>query len=274
MSQGFDFSLAARNAFLDGKGIKQPNTMKTGTTIVGIRLKDCVILGADTRATKGSTVADKNCEKLHYLAPNIYCAGAGTAADAHHITRLISKNLGLHRLESSRPSRVVTAMTMLRQRLFRHMGHIQAALVLGGYDPIDGPSLLSISPHGSVHTPPFVTMGSGSLCAMSVFERGYANTLTEEEGVQLVKRAILSGIINDMGSGSNVDVCVIRGIDDITYMRNVETPVRPRYQHPTPLKLIGMEIVSDETRPVFAMKRHEVPAAPVAVDENEMEGTE
>jgi len=25
-------------------------------------------------------VADKNCEKLHKLAPNIYCAGAGTAA--------------------------------------------------------------------------------------------------------------------------------------------------------------------------------------------------
>jgi 20S proteasome subunit beta 2 len=25
-------------------------------------------------------VADKNCEKLHKLAPNIFCAGAGTAA--------------------------------------------------------------------------------------------------------------------------------------------------------------------------------------------------
>jgi len=37
-------------------------------------------LAADTRATAGSMVADKNCEKLHKLAPNIYCAGAGTAA--------------------------------------------------------------------------------------------------------------------------------------------------------------------------------------------------
>ena len=36
---------------------------------------------ADTRSTNGETVADKNCEKIHYIAPNIYCCGAGTAAD-------------------------------------------------------------------------------------------------------------------------------------------------------------------------------------------------
>ena len=42
--------------------------------------KDAVILAADTRATAGPMVADKNCEKLHKLAPNIFAAGAGTAA--------------------------------------------------------------------------------------------------------------------------------------------------------------------------------------------------
>jgi 20S proteasome subunit beta 2 len=41
-------------------------------------------MAADTRATAGSIVADKNCEKLHTLAPNIWAAGAGTAADLHH----------------------------------------------------------------------------------------------------------------------------------------------------------------------------------------------
>ncbi len=39
-----------------------------------------MVLAADTRATAGAVVADKNCEKLHYLAPNMRCAGAGTAA--------------------------------------------------------------------------------------------------------------------------------------------------------------------------------------------------
>ena len=54
-----------------------PEARKTGTTIVGIMFKDGVILGADTRATAGTTVFIKNCKKIEYVAPNIYCAGAG-----------------------------------------------------------------------------------------------------------------------------------------------------------------------------------------------------
>ena len=43
-------------------------------------------------------VADKNCEKIHYIAPNIYCCGAGTAADTENTTALISSQLELLRL--------------------------------------------------------------------------------------------------------------------------------------------------------------------------------
>lgn len=34
-------------------------------------------------------------------------------------------------------------------------------------------------------------------------------SLQREEGINLVSEAICSGIFNDLGSGSNVDVCVI-----------------------------------------------------------------
>lgn len=33
--------------------------------------------------------------------------------------------------------------------------------------------------------------------------------MQRDEGVQLVTEAICSGIFNDLGSGSNVDICVI-----------------------------------------------------------------
>lgn len=56
---------------LINKGFVPPKTVKTGTTIVGIIYKDGVILGADTRATEGPIVADKNCEKIHFLAKNM-----------------------------------------------------------------------------------------------------------------------------------------------------------------------------------------------------------
>jgi 20S proteasome subunit beta 2 len=57
---------------LTQNGFKEPKPTSTGTTIVGVKFKNGVILGADTRATAGPIVADKNCEKIHYIAPNIW----------------------------------------------------------------------------------------------------------------------------------------------------------------------------------------------------------
>ena len=167
-----------------------------------------VVLGADTRATEGAIVADKNCDKIHYLAPNMYCCGAGTAADTEAVTAMTSARLALHRLNSRRESRVVTALTFLKQHLFRYQGHVGAALVLGGVD-CTGPQLYTVYPHGSTDALPYVTMGSGSLAAMAVFEAGWRRDMARDEAIALVTAAVRAGILNDLGSGSNVDVVVI-----------------------------------------------------------------
>lgn len=115
-----------------------PRCVKTGTTIAGCIFKvvfdslslveflaslrivqNGVILGADTRATAGTIVEDPNCAKIHYMAPNIYCCGAGVAADCDYITRLVSNQLVLHRLYTGRNIRVVTVATILKQRLYK-----------------------------------------------------------------------------------------------------------------------------------------------------------
>jgi len=194
---------------LAASGLKAPGFMKTGTTIAGIIFKDGVVLGADTRATEGSIVADKNCAKIHHISSKIWCCGAGTSADTENITNLIASQLELHRLATGKAPRVITALTRLKQRLFQYQGHVSAALVLGGVDPT-GSHLYTVYPHGSTDRLPFATMGSGSLAAMAVFERGYKDGLEEDEAVLLVADAIQSGIFNDLGSGSNVDICVIR----------------------------------------------------------------
>ncbi|XP_008053280.1 proteasome subunit beta type-7 [Carlito syrichta] len=209
---GFSFDNCRRNAVLEAdfakKGYKLPRARKTGTTIAGVVYKDGIVLGADTRATEGMVVADKNCSKIHFISPNIYCCGAGTAADTDMTTQLISSNLELHSLSTGRLPRVVTANRMLKQMLFRYQGYIGAALVLGGVD-VTGPHLYSIYPHGSTDKLPYVTMGSGSLAAMAVFEDKFRPDMEEEEAKKLVSEAIAAGIFNDLGSGSNIDLCVI-----------------------------------------------------------------
>ena len=90
--------------------------------------------------------------------------------------------------------------------------------MLGGVDA-KGPHLFTVAPHGSTDKLPYVTMGSGSLAAMAVFESGWRKDLPLDDAVQLVVQSIESGIFNDLGSGSNVDICVItkEGVD---YRRN------------------------------------------------------
>src|SRR3990167_2417375 len=90
---------------------------------------------------------------------------------------LISSQLELHRLATNRQPRVVAALTMLKQMLFRYQGHVSAALILGGVD-ITGPHLHTVYPHGSTDKLPYVAMGSGSLAAMAVLEKGYKKDLT------------------------------------------------------------------------------------------------
>jgi 20S proteasome subunit beta 2 len=220
-SKGFSFENCPRNAMLLKNGFTCPTAVKTGTTICGIVFKDGVILGADTRATSGPIVASKNCEKIHFLAKNMYCCGAGTAADTEMTTSMISSQLELHRLNTGRVVPVKTANTLLKQMLFRYQGHIGAALIVGGVDN-SGPHVYSIHPHGSTDSLPYTTMGSGSLAAMSVFESRWKEDMSEEDGKKLVRDAIAAGIFNDLGSGSNVDLCIIRRNFTTEYLRGYE----------------------------------------------------
>ena len=104
-------------------------------------------------------------------------------------------------------------MTIVTVWLRSYQGHVSAALVLGGVD-VTGPGLFTVYPHGSTDKLPFVTMGSGSLAAMALFESQYKADLTKEEAIQLVITGIRAGVFNDLGSGSNVDYTVIEKVGD------------------------------------------------------------
>lgn len=65
---------------------------------------------------------------------------------------------------------------MLTPSVSRHQGQVGAALVLGGVDST-GPHLFTVAPHGSTDKLPYVTMGSGSLAAMAVFESQWQKDL-------------------------------------------------------------------------------------------------
>ncbi|CAI4987437.1 ANM_HP_G0079080.mRNA.1.CDS.1 [Saccharomyces cerevisiae] len=220
---GLSFDNYQRNNFLAENSHTQPKATSTGTTIVGVKFNNGVVIAADTRSTQGPIVADKNCAKLHRISPKIWCAGAGTAADTEALTQLIGSNIELHSLYTSREPRVVSALQMLKQHLFKYQGHIGAYLIVAGVDPT-GSHLFSIHAHGSTDVGYYLSLGSGSLAAMAVLESHWKQDLTKEEAINLASDAIQAGIWNDLGSGSNVDVCVMEIGKDAEYLRNYLTP--------------------------------------------------
>ncbi|KAH8742044.1 PUP1/proteasome subunit beta type 7 [Cryptosporidium ryanae] len=252
-SSGFEFDCKHRNEAIRNNNSINFSIVKTGTTIVGVACSDCVVLGADTRATNGPIVADKDCDKIHRLSDNIYAAGAGTAADLDHVTSLIEGNLELQKLQMNRKPRVANAVSMLSNHLYQYQGHVGAHLIVAGTDTT-GSYIYQVSAHGCIMQKPYSTMGSGSLSAISVLESGYNDNLSELECVGLVSSAIKAGIYNDLYSGSNVNILIIRK-DSVEHIRHFDVKAGERiYRQP---KIISFPkgttpVISDETEEVHS----------------------
>ena len=58
---------------------------------------------------------------------------------------------------------------------------------------------------------------------MAIFEANWKKDMNREEAINIVKDAIESGIFNDLGSGSNVDVVVLTK-DGAEILRNYKRP--------------------------------------------------
>ena len=69
--------------------MSEMNIQKTGTTTVGIRTKDCVILAADQKATMGYFAIELNSQKVYKLTDKIGMTIAGGSGDAQTLVRFL-----------------------------------------------------------------------------------------------------------------------------------------------------------------------------------------
>ncbi|KAK7835366.1 hypothetical protein U0070_017902 [Myodes glareolus] len=187
---------------------------------------DGVILGADTRATNDSVVVDKSCEKIHFIAPKIYCCGAGVAADTEMTTWMAASKMEIHALSTGHEPRVATVIRMLRQTLFRYQGHVGASLIMGGVDLTGPDQLYGVHPHGSYSRLPSTALGSGQDAALALVEDRFQPNMTLEAAQELLVEAITAGILGDLGSGGSVDACVITA-GGAKLLRTLSSPTKP-----------------------------------------------
>lgn len=186
------------------------NGLKTGTTTVALVCKDCVIMAADKRATAGNLIADKSVEKVKPVTKHIVVTTAGSVSDLQLLYKYLQAELKLKHMRVGREATVREAANLLGTwvyHLIRSSGGV-AHFLVGGFD--EKPQIYDIYPDGStMEQQDFIASGSGSVFALGVLESQYRKNMTQEEGLQLVQKAINAALARDSASGNGYDVYVI-----------------------------------------------------------------
>ncbi|MBR9692529.1 proteasome subunit beta [Candidatus Woesearchaeota archaeon] len=202
--------------------------LKTGTTTVGIKCNDAIILAADRRATAGHLIVDKKVDKVVPVTDNIAVTTAGGVSDLQLLLKYLKAELKLRKIRTSRASTVKESAHLLSSWVYSLLRSQMGVchFVLGGYDK--EPKLYDIYPDGSLtDVDEFVSSGSGSVIAYGVLEDSYKPGLSTDEGVTLCLKAIDAALKRDSASGNGVTVYVI---DKAGVHRKIEKELKQSIQ--------------------------------------------
>ena len=92
-------------------------------------------------------------------------------------------------------------------------------------------------------------MGSGSINADAELQYGFRDDMTVEEGKELCIKAITAGILYDLGSGSNVDIMIIRR-DGQELLRNHKIVGKKETIVENPFKIVPRNLVTLKTEKI------------------------
>ncbi len=204
--------------------------LKTGTTTVGIRCKDGIVLAADRRATAGTMIVDKRAEKVHFISEDFAVTIAGTVSDAQLIIKLIRAELKLKEMRTNKKPSAKEAANVLGGILYSNIRRMSmlpgiAHMLMGGKDH-EGTHLYDLFPDGSItYIKDFVSSGSGSVFAYGVLETHYSPEISTSEGVKIAVKAINTALQRDSASGNGIDVVVVSS-KDIKLVMQKEVEVR------------------------------------------------
>ena len=67
----------------------KPGEVSSGTTIMALCTGEGVVLGADSRVSTGTYIANRVSDKIAQLSEHIYCCRSGSAADTQRLTDLV-----------------------------------------------------------------------------------------------------------------------------------------------------------------------------------------
>ncbi|MDO8428020.1 MAG: proteasome subunit beta [Candidatus Diapherotrites archaeon] len=204
------------------------NELKTGTTTVGIVVKDAVILAADMQATLGHLSYDQESQKIYKVTDKTALTTAGSVADSMTLLRFLQAHAKLYEIERDTPMTAKAMATYISNVLNANRYFpFEVQFILAGM--IRKPELFELMPFGGyLERSQFATSGSGTTLALTVLDQNYKDNMNLDDGLHLVTRAILASKKRDIYTGGrSITIMVIdtngaRLLDDEAIKKLVE----------------------------------------------------
>ena len=171
--------------------------VKKGTTTIGLKYKDGVVLIVDKRVSS-RLIEPKSIEKIYNIDKYIGCATSGLVADARVLVDEARKAAQVHKVtynENITVEALVKKICDLKQNYTLYGGGrpFGTALLMAGVDDL-GCHLFETDPSGALIAYKAGSIGSGRPVVMDMFEKEYKDDMTYEEAMLLGLKALSSAI--------------------------------------------------------------------------------
>merc|ERR1712025_1501746 len=183
-----------------------PSEVSTGTTLCAVEFKDGVVLGADTRTSTGSWVANRVTDKLTPISDNIMACRSGSAADTQAMTDVVRSQLQWHSVEFGAPPNVHTAAYLFKNISYEYRDSLTAGIIVAGWDAEKGGQVYSVPIGGALVRQKASIGGSGSTFLYGFLDSEYGRDvepkdMNKDRCVDLVKKCVNLAINRDGSSG-------------------------------------------------------------------------
>jgi proteasome beta subunit len=185
--------------------------IKSSTTTVGVMVKDGVVIGTESQATAGYTVATKTAQKLFQINDFTAATISGGVADCQYVVNQLKAFSRLKEVEEEKVPDPKYIASITRNILFSGRSYFLCMMLIGGYSQKEKKGLLyGVDLLGTLYEEEnFLSFGSGSPFSLGLLEADWKPNLTKSEGINLIKSAISSSRERDAASGFDIQLCTI-----------------------------------------------------------------
>ena len=194
--------------------------VKRGTTSIGIKCSEGIVLAVDKRTTS-SLVEATSIEKIFKIDEHIGAATSGLVADARALVERARVEAQINKITYSEPIRVDSLSKKLCDMLqmYTQNGGVRpfgSALIIGGV--YDGKcKLFETDPSGALIEYKATAIGSGRSAAMDIFEDKYEDDMSLDDAVNLAVSVIDEATEHET-TANNVEIAIIK-CDNENYIK-------------------------------------------------------